>query len=80
MGQIPGRVFEILSEINQPKKEIKKLFPSGKANVLTRNYSMSADELKKKFRLKDGGEDFLIGSQTVRGFQLWHCRRSSGRK
>jgi hypothetical protein len=78
VGQIPGRVFEILSEINQPKKEIKKFFPSGKANVLTRNYSMSADELKRKFRLKDGGEDFLIGSQTAKGFQLWHCRRVNG--
>lgn len=78
VGQVPGRVFEIISEIKQPKKEIKKLFPSGKVNILTRNYSMSTDELKRKFRLKDGGEDFLIGSQTAKGFQLWHCRRVKG--
>lgn len=72
--ECPGRVFEVIAEINQPKKEIKKLFPNGLVNVITRNYSMPAEALKKKFRLKDGGEDFLIGSKTAKGFQLWHCR------
>lgn len=72
--EIPGRVFEVLSEI-QPKKEIvKKLFPSGKVNVVTRNYATGAEELKKKLGLKDGGEVFLIGTKTQSGFRVFHCR------
>ncbi|MGY6522438.1 MAG: THUMP-like domain-containing protein [Mongoliitalea sp.] len=69
--QIPGRVFEILHELNNPKKQLKELVPSGKINVLTRNYSMGAEELKKKFKLKDGGDYFLIGAKEGSNFKLW---------
>ncbi|UJP65557.1 class I SAM-dependent methyltransferase [Mongoliitalea daihaiensis] len=69
--QIPGRVFEILCEIHHPKKELNALVPDGKINVLTRNYSMGAEELKKKFRLKDGGNQFLIGAKEGANFKLW---------
>ena len=73
--EIPGRVFEVLSEI-QPKKEIvKKLFPSGKVNVITRNYATGSEELKKKLGLKDGGEDFLIGTRTGSGIKIFWCKR-----
>ncbi|TVP42850.1 MAG: class I SAM-dependent methyltransferase [Mongoliibacter sp.] len=71
----PGRFFEIISEIQQPKKEIKSLFPEGKVNVITRNYSLSADALKKKHKLKDGGDDFLLGAKTTNGFSLWYCNK-----
>jgi 16S rRNA G966 N2-methylase RsmD len=72
---IPGRVFEILQEISPKKQEIKALFPSGKANVICRNYLMGAEELKKKMGIKDGGEDFLIGTQTATGGKLYWCKR-----
>ncbi len=39
----------------------KELLPEGKANVATRNYPLSAQELKKKLKLKDGGDKFVIG-------------------
>ena len=73
---IPGRVFEVHQEINPKKKqEIKAIFPSGKANVICRNYVTGAEELKKKLGLKDGGEDYLIGTQTATGFKLYGCKR-----
>jgi 16S rRNA G966 N2-methylase RsmD len=71
---IPGRVFEVIQEINHPKKELKQLFPTGKVNVITRNYALSADELKKKYKLKDGGKDFLIGTKVGEKFGLFFCR------
>lgn len=71
---IPGRIFEDVQEINNPKKELKVLFPSGKVNVITRNYALSADELKKKYKLKDGGKDFLIGTKVGERFGLFFCR------
>ncbi|WP_296705701.1 class I SAM-dependent methyltransferase, partial [Algoriphagus sp.] len=37
--EIPARVFEVIQEVKPKKGEIKKLFPSGKVNVITRNYA-----------------------------------------
>jgi len=73
--QIPGRIFEVIREISPKKQEIKSLFPSGKANVICRNYVTGAEELKKKLGLKDGGEDFLIGTKTGSGYKVFWCKR-----
>lgn len=63
VDNFPGRVFKI--EITNPKEnDLKKFFPERKANVATRNYPLSADELKKKLKLKDGGELFLFGTTS----------------
>lgn len=72
---IPARIFEIKEEVPPKKKEIQSRIPAGKVNVLTRNYSSKPEEIKKKFGLKDGGEDFLIGTKTVQGFKLFWCKR-----
>ena len=74
-GGIPARIFEVIREISPKKQEIKALFPTGKVNVICRNYSIGAEELKKKFGLKDGGEDFLIGTKTGSGYKVFWCRR-----
>lgn len=72
---IPGRVFEVLQEISPKKQEIRALFPSGKVNVICRNYVTDAEELKKRFSLKDGGEGYLIGTKTRSGPKLFFCKR-----
>jgi hypothetical protein len=59
----PGRVFKI--EMISPKEnDLKNFFSDGKANVATRNYPLSADELKKKLKVRDGGEMFLFGTTS----------------
>ncbi|MFT6868283.1 MAG: 16S rRNA G966 N2-methylase RsmD [Cyclobacteriaceae bacterium] len=55
----PGRIFEVIGLVT--KKNIKSLFPNEKANVISKNHPMTADQLKNKFGLKDGGDLFLIG-------------------
>jgi hypothetical protein len=60
----PGRVFEIETEVKPEKKLFFKLLPEKKANVLTRNYPLTPDELKKKIGLQDGGEKYVIGFTT----------------
>ncbi len=57
----PGRVFKIEALVKPDAKNIRAYFEDGKANVVTRNYPLSAEQLKKKVGLKDGGEKFLIG-------------------
>lgn len=74
--KILGKIYEIIGEIKADKKQIKSLFPSGKANVVVRNHPMKAEVIKSKFRLQDGGEDFLIASTTQDGKpRFFHCRK-----
>lgn len=72
---IPARIFEVIREIQPKKQEIKSLFPAGKANVICRNYVQGAEELKKKLGLKDGGNDYLIGTKSESGYKVFWCRR-----
>jgi len=57
----PGRIFEIIKVWGNGKNEFKNLalqFP--KANITTRNYPMSVDEIRKKLKIKDGGASYLF--------------------
>ncbi|MDQ8180229.1 hypothetical protein [Pelagicoccus sp. SDUM812005] len=70
-----GRVFEILDDVPIGGKETKKLFPKKKANVISRNSGMTAEELRKKLGLKEGGELFAIGAAvTGVGRRLYACK------
>ena len=42
------------------KKWIQSVLPGMKANISTRNFPINADEIRKKFQLKDGGEFTLF--------------------
>ena len=55
-----GRSFEILAEGPLEKKWIQSVLPGMKANISTRNFPINADEIRKKFQLKDGGEFTLF--------------------
>ncbi|SFT71974.1 Conserved hypothetical protein 95 [Algoriphagus locisalis] len=71
---IPARIFNVIQEVTPKKGDIKKLFPTGKANVITRNYASGSEVLKKKLGVKDGGDDFLIGTKTQNGFKVFWCK------
>lgn len=59
----PGRLFKI---IERPKldKNLKDYFPNGYANIISRNYPLNVEEIKKRTGLKEGGELFLICTQS----------------
>lgn len=52
----PGRIFQIESF----KPDLKKDFGGKQMNVISRNYPLRPEEVRKKFKIKDGGEEFLI--------------------
>ena len=55
----PGRVWEIKSErVNVERMKGEQV------NVICRNYPLAPEALKKKYRLKDGGELYLIGCRV----------------
>ena len=57
----PGRTFRILSFVKPNSVQLKKILPEMRANVLTRNYPLSVNELKKKLAIADGGNNYIIG-------------------
>lgn len=58
--EFPGRRFKIKQVISPQKKLIKKLIPDLKANVSSRNYPIKPDQIKNKYGIKDGGQDYLF--------------------
>lgn len=63
----PGRKFKIVAQTKVDKKVIKSILPENKANVATRNFPLSAVDLKKKLGLKDGGSTFIFGTTILGG-------------
>lgn len=58
--EFPGRKFQIIEIKDYKPSELKKRFKNKKANITTRNFAESVEELRKKFKIKDGGEDYLF--------------------
>ncbi|MGQ7947459.1 THUMP-like domain-containing protein [Flavobacterium sp. WC2509] len=51
----PGRIFEIQKCIPYAKNEMKHYLENQKANITTRNFSDSVENIRKKWKIKDGG-------------------------
>lgn len=73
----PGKTF-LIESLHPDAKELKALLPEGQVNVVSRNYPLSPEEIKKKFRLRDGGQKFLIGFSSSRQKYLALCSRITG--
>lgn len=75
--EFPGRVFEVEEMIpfsSKVLKRLKKEIPH--ANIAVRNFVMTADELRKKTGIKDGGEVYLFGAKVKdMGQMLLICRK-----
>ena len=61
LPDFPGRIFETRHLWGNSKAELKELAQHlPKANITTRNYPISVDELRKKLKIKDGGDTYLF--------------------
>lgn len=60
----PGRRFQIEKVVSYNKKELQKL-RLVKANITTRNFPESVATIRKKLKLKDGGEQYLFFTTNV---------------
>ncbi|MDR6844456.1 THUMP-like domain-containing protein [Flavobacterium granuli] len=52
----PGRIFEIKNCITYNKSDMKQYLENQKANITTRNFSDSVESIRKKWKIKDGGD------------------------
>ena len=56
----PGRRFKILATSPYQLKKLAKLVPEKKANITTRNFPETVVQIRKKTKLKDGGNTYLF--------------------
>ena len=65
--EFPGRIWRI-DEIHAPRTK-------SQANVITRNYPLTPEQLKKKLHLRDGGTDYIIGCRVAGKLTLFLAQR-----
>jgi hypothetical protein len=75
----PGRRFTIERNTSMNKRELKEaLMGIDKANITVRNFPIPVAELRKKLKLKDGGDVFLFATTVAgEGHQLFICRKKT---
>ena len=74
VSDFPGRIFEVVNVVPFDKKTKKNIWSLSlcdsatlkKASVATRNFPLSAEELKKNLGLQDGSEFYIFGT-TMKG-------------
>ena len=74
----PGRQFVIINQTTMNKKEVKQALAGiTHANVATRNFHLTAQQLRQRLKLKDGGDTYLFGTTNHAGQHLIYiCRKN----
>lgn len=73
----PGRGFRILVVTSMNKKELRSALSTvSQANIAVRNFPLSAQQLRQRLKIKDGGDLFIFATTTAKGVhQLFICRK-----
>ena len=67
----PGRSFVVERVTTMNKGELRKALAGiEKANIATRNFPLSVAELRKRLKLKDGGDVYIFATTTAEGEHL----------
>ena len=67
----PGRSFVVERMTTMNKGELRKaLVGIEKANIATRNFPLTVAELRKRLKIKDGGDVYIFATTTAEGEHL----------
>ena len=61
VDDFPGRVMQV------DTVEAKSIKKGGKFNIVSKNYPLTPDQIRKKYKISDGGSQYLIFTQSVKG-------------
>ena len=68
IDDFPGRQFEIVAISSMNKRELRTTFAGiSQANVAVRNFPMSAEQLRQRLRLRDGGDNYVFATTEEDG-------------
>ena len=75
----PGRVFQISAVSSMNKHDLKtNLKGITQANIATRNFPMKAEELRRRLKLRDGGDTYIFATTFADGTRkLLICQKAT---
>ena len=73
----PGRRFRVVAQSTMNRKELRAMLAGlDKANITVRNFPLTVAELRKRLKLKDGGDTYLLATTTSSSAHvLFRCQR-----
>ena len=66
----PGRTFEVQEALSYAKSEMKSFLENKKANVTTRNFPYSVEEIRKKWKIKEGGNLYCFFTTDMNNHKI----------
>ncbi len=72
---VPGRIFSIETVCRYDRKSVAAAVPEGRANIAVRNFPDSAEQVRQRLGLRDGGEVYLFAATDVEGKKVVVCRK-----
>lgn len=74
LPDFPGRVWQVIRPM---VKDVKKLVSDfgNRYSIISRNYPLSSDQIRKKYQLKEGEDYYLIGARMACKPLLMLCQR-----
>jgi len=66
-AKFPGRVFEIIGIEALKKQSLWPYLPDRKANITTRNFPLTVNQIRKKTGINEGGEIYIFATTLVTG-------------
>lgn len=59
-NKFPGKIYNIMDVIPYNKRNLNKIIKGIKANIKSRNFPKSVNEIKEQYKLIDGGDIYLF--------------------
>lgn len=66
----PGRIFHIQNSFPYNKPEMKSFLENTQANITTRNFPDSVESIRKKWKIKDGGNVYCFFTTDVNNHKI----------
>ena len=60
-----ARTFQVEAISKYSKKEVKKIITNKKANIKTRNFPDSVEQIRKKLNIKEGGDQYIFATTDI---------------
>ncbi|MEO5776626.1 MAG: class I SAM-dependent methyltransferase [Flavobacterium sp.] len=65
LSEFPGRAFEIENQFEYNKQNMKSFLENKKANITTRNFPETVENIRKKWKIKDGGNVYCFFTTDI---------------
>lgn len=68
MHHFPGKIFQISAISSMNKRDLReKLRGMAQANIAVRNFPMKPEELRRRLKLREGGDNYLFATTLANG-------------